>query len=203
MICITCNKPILKPSSFKILFGGVAIDESPLHCSQECRLRIKVVKDCYCVVCGNEFSTTNKKKYCSGKCNPHIKIWDKSPRKCANCKIDFTPKFNKQRHCKRSCNKYKQHSDNDFYQTREWKSARAAFRVLNQNCAECSKIGLTVTMYAVDHIVPIKDGGDKTCFSNLQSLCLKHHQSKSAQEKNGRLANKTREIYFANAARAL
>lgn len=45
-------------------------------------------------------------------------------------------------------------------------------------------------MYAVDHKVRRKDGGGDN-FENLQSLCRKHHQIKSAQEGNKRYA-KTR-----------
>ena len=49
-------------------------------------------------------------------------------------------------------------------------------------CEECLKNGQRKKATMVDHIVPIKQGGDKFSFSNLQSLCWTCHSRKSAQE---------------------
>jgi 5-methylcytosine-specific restriction endonuclease McrA len=39
-------------------------------------------------------------------------------------------------------------------------------------------------MAVVDHIIPLKDGGEPFSFSNLQSLCHMHHGQKTEQDKS-------------------
>ena len=70
----------------------------------------------------------------------------------------------------------------NFYKTPEWLHARK--RQLNQYpfCAECLKAGKRTRATMVDHIVPIKQGGDKFAPNNLQSLCWSCHSRKSAEE---------------------
>ncbi len=103
----------------------------------------------------------------------------------------------------------KRYNPDPFYNSPEWRRVRKAFIqsstilwnppfekqedgslmmttqiVSNRLCHECAKQGNTVEMHTVDHIVRIKDGGSRTDFSNLQSLCKHHHAVKSAQEGN-------------------
>ena len=70
----------------------------------------------------------------------------------------------------------------NFYKTPEWLHARK--QQLNQHpfCAECLKAGKRTRATMVDHIVPIKQGGERFAPSNLQSLCWSCHSRKSAQE---------------------
>lgn len=88
-----------------------------------------------------------------------------------------------------------QHRNNPdpFYQSQTWKRTRQAFKlgttvlpdgreVSNSMCLECYKQGIVKPMHTVDHIQRIKDGGNRTDFSNLQSLCESCHARKSAYE---------------------
>lgn len=70
----------------------------------------------------------------------------------------------------------------NFYKTPEWLHARK--QQLNQHpfCAECLKAGKRTRATMVDHIVPIKQGGERFAPSNLQSLCWSCHSRKSVQE---------------------
>jgi len=49
-------------------------------------------------------------------------------------------------------------------------------------CVECLKIGKRTRATIVDHIVPIKKGGDKFSEGNLQALCWSCHSRKSVEE---------------------
>jgi 5-methylcytosine-specific restriction enzyme A len=63
-----------------------------------------------------------------------------------------------------------------------WDKAADAFRTENPLCAECEREGHYVPAYCVDHIVPHR--GDMDLFwdvSNWQSLCRRHHASKTAR----------------------
>lgn len=95
-------------------------------------------------------------------------------------------------------NKNNKRSNPDpFYQSLTWKRLKQAFKlgttqlpdgrdVPNHLCIECYKQGKLVSMHTVDHIVRIKDGGNRTDMSNLQGLCQHHHAVKSAEEGNRR-----------------
>ena len=43
----------------------------------------------------------------------------------------------------------------------------------------------------MDHVKEIRDGGDKLSFDNLQTLCLRHHNQKTAWSKMKRRKNGT------------
>lgn len=65
-----------------------------------------------------------------------------------------------------------------------WRKARKWF--LNQSplCVHCKREGRTTPANVVDHIIPHK--GDQDLFwdkKNWQSLCITHHNAKSATEK--------------------
>jgi 5-methylcytosine-specific restriction protein A len=70
-----------------------------------------------------------------------------------------------------------------FYQTKAWKKVRRMYIAAHQLCAICQSKGITTEAKAVDHIIPIKQGGSELSFSNLQSLCNHCHAIKSAKER--------------------
>lgn len=70
----------------------------------------------------------------------------------------------------------------NFYNTPQWRYARKHQLSKQPLCAECLKAGKPIKATTVDHIVPIKQGGEKYEPSNLQSLCWSCHSRKSAKE---------------------
>lgn len=66
---------------------------------------------------------------------------------------------------------------NKFYQTTQWRRLRAMFIKENPLCVVCESVA-----EVVDHKLSIKDGGDPLAWENLQSMCHKCHNSKSAKE---------------------
>jgi 5-methylcytosine-specific restriction endonuclease McrA len=71
-----------------------------------------------------------------------------------------------------------------WYQSKEWKQIRAAYLAANPFC-ECDEHkGKKVKAEMVDHIKPIKQGGSRTDWANLQALTNKCHFAKSARDKN-------------------
>jgi hypothetical protein len=90
-------------------------------------------------------------------------------------------------------NGQRRYNRDPFYNSQEWKRTKQAFklgytelpdgrRVSNTMCLECFKKGKVSAGYAIDHVVRIKDGGERTDFKNLQNLCEHHHAVKSALE---------------------
>ena len=49
----------------------------------------------------------------------------------------------------------------------------------------CKKAGRATPANVVDHIVPIKQGGELLNINNCQSICSLHHNQKSALERDG------------------
>lgn len=169
--CLRCRKEFLPRNKLNI------------YCSHECKSRISDIV-CNCVACGQEFVVNHKKKYCSPECNPHIRVWDKADRVCGTCKNPYTPIRRSQKYCCLKCNPYGRKNPDKFYQSKEWKLIRAAFiKAGNDKCAICR-----APVYAIDHKVRRKSGGTDN-FQNLQPLCRKHHQRKSAIEGNIRYEN--------------
>jgi 5-methylcytosine-specific restriction enzyme A len=73
-------------------------------------------------------------------------------------------------------------SSDRFYRSTAWRNARAAQLRREPWCRVC---GVRAT--TVDHIAAFRlDGGDPLDPSNLQSLCRRHHDVKSANERNAR-----------------
>jgi len=62
-----------------------------------------------------------------------------------------------------------------FYNTGLWHRTRRAYGAENPLCEDCLKRGITKVKDMVHHIVPIRDGGSKTAWSNLESLCWACH----------------------------
>lgn len=76
-----------------------------------------------------------------------------------------------------------------FYQSTAWRAVRAAFLREHPVCARCSALGRVVAAVVADHVVPLKDGGARFDWSNLQALCVSCHNSKTARETAGRRVN--------------
>ena len=70
---------------------------------------------------------------------------------------------------------------NKFYNSKRWIAVRNMFRELFPLCQACLRLGKHTPMHAVDHIKPLKEGGDPFDFTNLESLCESCHNRKSAQ----------------------
>jgi 5-methylcytosine-specific restriction protein A len=73
-------------------------------------------------------------------------------------------------------------TERGFYQSAAWRSVRAAFLREHPLCTRCEKAGRVVPSVVADHIEPLKDGGARFDWSNLQGLCLSCHNRKSAGE---------------------
>lgn len=72
-----------------------------------------------------------------------------------------------------------------FYQTYKWRKLRNEFIKQHPLCVMCKEDNTLTPAYAVDHITPIKDGGERFNWNNLQSLCKTHHAVKSSAERRG------------------
>jgi 5-methylcytosine-specific restriction protein A len=75
--------------------------------------------------------------------------------------------------------------NDSFYNSWPWRKLRKAFRIKNPLCKHCLDKDEVTPMKVVDHIVPIKAGGEPLDWDNLQSLCEKCHNKKSANESRG------------------
>ena len=63
------------------------------------------------------------------------------------------------------------------YNTTRWRKYRAAFLSRHPLCVECKRIA-----EVVDHITPVRLGGDFYSPDNHQSMCHRCHNSKSGRE---------------------
>jgi 5-methylcytosine-specific restriction endonuclease McrA len=64
-----------------------------------------------------------------------------------------------------------------IYSRKKWQLTRRKQLANEPLCRACGQIAT-----AVDHIVPLEQGGDPWSSDNLQSLCLHHHSVKTRQE---------------------
>jgi len=69
-----------------------------------------------------------------------------------------------------------------LYSSRKWRKAREEY--LSEH-PQCNVVGCNRIATVVDHIIPIRQGGDIWNRNNWQGLCKKHHNSKTAKESNG------------------
>ena len=72
----------------------------------------------------------------------------------------------------------------NFYHSTAWRKVRALFINEHPLCYNCEKKGIIKIAKVVDHIKPILKGGEALSFSNLQSLCHKCHNVKSAKQRH-------------------
>ena len=77
----------------------------------------------------------------------------------------------------------RENSNSKFYNSRTWRNFRKVFLENNPLCVACKENGFIVVANVVDHILPINKGGDSLSESNLQSLCSRCHNRKSAKDK--------------------
>lgn len=114
-------------------------------------------------------------------------------RPCNGCSV-WIPKDGPSR-CPDCKSKSYQESDEkssrerQFYQTKGWKSLRKLHLSREPLCRKCREKGDTVPAREVDHIIPLRDGGDIFDEENLQSLCKPHHSQKTRREMNERRQN--------------
>ncbi|SFM16718.1 HNH endonuclease [Shimia aestuarii] len=72
-----------------------------------------------------------------------------------------------------------------LYGSDKWKRLSAQLRRDHPYCRQCGKTSMQTTLQ-VDHIVPLRDGGDPFDRSNLQVLCIPCHNTKTRAERNAR-----------------
>ena len=75
------------------------------------------------------------------------------------------------------------HSNSKFYNSRTWRKLRRAFLDANPLCVVCESNGEVTSATVADHIVPINKGGESLDEKNLQSMCARCHNAKSARDK--------------------
>ena len=66
---------------------------------------------------------------------------------------------------------------NKFYHSTAWRKLRTTFIKQHPLCVECDGVG-----QVIDHIVPIKQGGESLAWENLQTMCHRCHNIKSGKE---------------------
>jgi 5-methylcytosine-specific restriction protein A len=72
-----------------------------------------------------------------------------------------------------------------FYRSYRWRKLRKYKLSRDPLCAICLREGIVKEATMVDHIKPIKNGGDLMAVVNLQSLCVSCHNRKKAKEMKG------------------
>ena len=74
-----------------------------------------------------------------------------------------------------------------FYHSPQWIKLRNAYRRANPLCKKCKDEGKVTLMKVVDHIETVKENWIRRLdWMNLQSLCERHHNAKSARERKTR-----------------
>ncbi len=73
----------------------------------------------------------------------------------------------------------------DFYNGITWRRCRNLFARLYPVCIQCrdDEFSVAMPLDVVDHIIPIEHGGEPYSFENLQGLCHRHHNKKTASDK--------------------
>lgn len=72
---------------------------------------------------------------------------------------------------------YEKTGGNPFYSSSEWRRKRREYLKEHPFCVRCGRPAVIV-----DHIVPIRKGGEPLDDGNLQSLCWPCHSRKSVEE---------------------
>lgn len=80
----------------------------------------------------------------------------------------------------------RKYSNTKFYQSTAWRKLRKVKLEQDPLCEECLKKGIHTPAKVADHIVPINQGGAALDIANLQSLCDRCHNVKSAKESHTR-----------------
>jgi len=77
-------------------------------------------------------------------------------------------------------------AEHGFYRSKAWRSLRESVLKERPLCRRCESLGLIVAATVVDHIQPIKTGGARFDWNNLQPLCVSCHNRKTSSEKCSR-----------------
>jgi 5-methylcytosine-specific restriction protein A len=72
----------------------------------------------------------------------------------------------------------------NVYHTTRWEKLRKIRLMIEPLCRECMKSGIVAVASIVDHIIPIRQGGDPWSLDNTQSLCEKCHNKKRRKERD-------------------
>lgn len=72
----------------------------------------------------------------------------------------------------------------NFYRQAAWRTVRALKLQQNPLCEECKQKNRLVEAKVVDHIQPIRLGGEPLDMANLRSLCTSCHNRKSGKERH-------------------
>lgn len=88
----------------------------------------------------------------------------------------------KEGYCATHCDNYNKERKESvaFYHTNQWRKLRRWHIGQNPLCVVCGKPGRVV-----DHIVPIRLGGNQLDTANLQTMCDYHHNQKRGREGAG------------------
>lgn len=70
------------------------------------------------------------------------------------------------------------------YNTQQWRNVRELVLQQQPLCQACEAVGLLTLAQMVDHIKPVRLGGEFWDRDNLQPLCNSCHASKSARERH-------------------
>ena len=70
------------------------------------------------------------------------------------------------------------------YNTQRWRNVRKLILQGSPLCAECKARDVVKLGSVIDHIKPVRLGGDFWDLENLQTLCESCHNSKSAKERH-------------------
>ena len=73
-------------------------------------------------------------------------------------------------------------TERGFYRSAAWRAVRAAFLREHSVCTRCQGHGRVVVAVVADHVLPLKDGGARFDWANLQALCVSCHNRKTAGE---------------------
>ncbi|MFK5976902.1 MAG: HNH endonuclease [Sulfurovum sp.] len=98
-------------------------------------------------------------------------IWDKlsNSDRCPKCKKLYSKNYDKN-HRNKEVTK--------FYHSANWNKIRKKVLMNEPICRQCTR---SISSH-IDHIIPIKRGGCKTCLDNLQALCSSCHSYKTSKE---------------------
>jgi len=81
------------------------------------------------------------------------------------------------------------YSNDERYNSRQWRKMRYQFLRENPLCVECHKSNRVSQSTVADHIKPVTSGGEFWDIDNLQALCASCHGRKSAIEGNEKRKN--------------
>lgn len=80
--------------------------------------------------------------------------------------------------CEQERNQERGNSNSRGYDS-EWRKIRLEFLKLNPIC---SLDGCEEKAKDVDHVIGLRDGGDKLNFNNLRAFCHRHHSQRTGRD---------------------